>query len=180
MPYVIILLCLYNARWFYLSRGLSLPSQSISNLSILFFNVLHHYYIFQIRKIVTEKKPRHIYQSNSISIQKSRGRGWWNILPIPEKYIIKSCSKSWRRRKQHQLFFAGWWPDNKTEMCHHSFFCVYSYHTRKTCPRYKSAYLRTGHYLWQGWGPKRKWWGNWKIILALGGVAKKSLHVEVG
>ena len=38
--------------------------------------------------------------------------------------------------------------------------------------------LGTGHYLWQGWGPKRKWWGNWKIILALGGVAKKSLHAE--
>ena len=21
-------------------------------------------------------------------------------------------------------------------------------------------HLGTGHYLWQGWGPKRKWWGN--------------------
>ena len=24
-------------------------------------------------------------------------------------------------------------------------------------------HLGTGHYLWPGWWPERKWWGNWKI-----------------
>ena len=33
-----------------------------------------------------------------------------------------------------------------------------------------SCMLRDGHYLWLGWGPKRKWWGNQKTGHDCGGV----------
>jgi hypothetical protein len=34
--------------------------------------------------------------------------------------------------------------------------------------------LVTGHYLWQGWGPKRKWWG---IIYGRGGGRRENGEV---